>query len=142
MVKRKLIGIAVAGFHAGLANSMLAAALDEAKKQGLAVGAVYRVPGAFELPLAAKHLFDNGVDGVVALGVVIKGGTNHDELVAGNAARKLADLSLEYKKPVGLGVIGPGVSKEQARVRAEPSARGAVRAVKVMLGVLSSGLGE
>ena len=137
-----VIGIAVAEFHSGLSTVMLAEAEGEARKQGLKVAAVYRVPGAFELPLAVKHLFDNGVDGVVALGVVIKGGTNHDELVAGNAARKLADLSLEYRKPVGLGLIGPGVSKEQAGFRAAPSARGAVRAVKAMLGVLASGLDE
>lgn len=137
MAKSVRIGIVASEFHNDVMALMLAAALDEAKKRKLVVAKVARTPGAFELPLAAKRMLDgdgraDGVDGVVALGCVVKGGTNHDEIVAGNAARKLADLMVDYGKPIGLGVMGPGVSKQQARERAEGAARGAVAAVAAM----------
>jgi 6,7-dimethyl-8-ribityllumazine synthase len=56
---------------------------------------------------------------VVTLGAVIKGDTRHDDIVAENAARLIADLSLEHGKPVALGITGPGMTLDQARERAE-----------------------
>lgn len=65
-----------------------------------------RVPGAFELPLAAMVLAKSGMfDGVVALGAVIRGDTPHFDFVAGECARGLNDVQLATGVPVGFGVI-------------------------------------
>jgi len=67
---------------------------------------VIRVPGAFELPLAAKRLAASGrYDAVVALGCVIRGDTPHFEYVAGECARGLQQASLETGVPVAFGVL-------------------------------------
>ena len=56
---------------------------------------------------------------MVTLGAVIKGETGHDEIIAGNVARLIADLSLRFGKPVSLGVTGPSMTIEQAMERIE-----------------------
>jgi 6,7-dimethyl-8-ribityllumazine synthase len=72
------------------------------------------------MPLAVERLLKKkNVDAVVTLGAVIKGDTRHDDIVAENAARLIADLSLKHGKPVALGITGPGMTIEQARERAE-----------------------
>lgn len=67
---------------------------------------VHYAPGAFELPLAASAILASGrVDGVVALGAVIRGDTPHFEFVAGECARGLMDVQLAICRPVGFGVL-------------------------------------
>jgi 6,7-dimethyl-8-ribityllumazine synthase len=64
------------------------------------------VPGAFEIPLAAKKLAESGkFDAVVCLGAVIRGATPHFEMVANQVSRGIAQVSLETGKPVIFGVI-------------------------------------
>ena len=72
------------------------------------------------------------VDAVVTLGAVIEGETNHDEVIMNQAARKLADLSVEFSKPLGLGISGPGETRLQAQDRIE-NAAAAVRSVVKMV---------
>ena len=68
--------------------------------------------------LAVKKLLENkDINGVIALGAVIEGETKHDEIVIQHAARKIADLSIEYEKPIGLGITGPGMTRLQAQDR-------------------------
>jgi len=77
-----------------------------------------RVPGAFEIPLAVKKLFEDGqVDGVVALGAVIRGDTSHYDYVCSAVERGCSALSLEFGKPVGFGVLTTD-TEEQALARA------------------------
>ena len=84
------------------------------------------------MPLAVKLLFDRAdIDAVVTLGAVIEGETDHDQVVMNQAARKLTDLSVEYGKPLGLGISGPGETRLQAQDRIENAAN-AVRAVVKM----------
>jgi 6,7-dimethyl-8-ribityllumazine synthase len=65
-----------------------------------------RVPGAFELPLAAKRIADGGsYDAIIALGAVIRGGTGHFEYVAGECVKGLSCVSLDQDIPVSLGVL-------------------------------------
>jgi 6,7-dimethyl-8-ribityllumazine synthase len=72
------------------------------------------------MPLAVERLLKKkNVDAVVTLGAVIKGDTRHDDIIAENAARLIADLSLMHGKPVALGITGPGMTFDQARERAE-----------------------
>jgi len=79
-----------------------------------------RVPGAFELPLAADRLADSDdYDGIVALGAVIRGETPHFDFVAGECAKGLSAVALEYGVPVGFGVITADTA-EQADARAQP----------------------
>lgn len=76
------------------------------------------VPGAFEVPLAAKLLFEKKkVDGVVALGAVIRGDTTHYDYVCMAVERGCSQLALEYKKPVGFGILTTE-NDEQAMARA------------------------
>ncbi|MEK6946032.1 MAG: 6,7-dimethyl-8-ribityllumazine synthase, partial [Nanoarchaeota archaeon] len=89
---------------------------------------------AFEIPFAVNKLLkDKNIDGVVTLGTVIKGGTDHDQVVAHSVARKLIDLSSEYNKPVALGISGPNISWEQAKKRIKEYANRAVDTVIEML---------
>ena len=76
---------------------------------------------------------DEDVDAVVTLGAVIKGDTRHDDIVAENAARLIADLSLEYGKPVALGITGPGMTLDQAKERAELVPRRCINAAVNMV---------
>jgi 6,7-dimethyl-8-ribityllumazine synthase len=64
-----------------------------------------RVPGSFELPVAAKTALEAGADAVVALGVIIRGGTPHFEFVSSAATDGLTRVALDTGKPVGFGVL-------------------------------------
>ncbi len=133
-MKEITLGIIVSEFNYDITYLMLQKALDQAKFLGAKVAYVIRVPGAFEIPLAVKELLEkDDVDAVVTLGAVIKGETKHDELVATHAARKILDLSIQYGKPVTLGIIGPGASRMQALERIEEYARRAVEAAIKMV---------
>jgi len=82
----------------------------------------FSVPGAFEIPTLAKKILDSQkFDGVIALGVVVRGETAHFDFVAGNCARKISDLGVEFARPVIFGILTTENSK-QAEVRAERGA--------------------
>ena len=99
---------------------MLDRALEHAGKVDHRIDYIFHVPGTFDMPLAVERLLKKqDVDAVVTLGAVIKGDTRHDDIVAENAARLIADLSLRYGKPVALGITGPGMTLDQAKERAE-----------------------
>lgn len=76
-----------------------------------------RVPGAVEIPLTCQALFDLGCDGVVALGAVIRGETTHYDYVCSSVERGITQLMLEYKRPIGFGVLTTE-NEEQAMARA------------------------
>ena len=97
--------VIVAGqWHETIANGLL----DGARRALDAAGASYRVvpvPGSFELPVVAKAALDAGADAVVALGVIIRGGTPHFEFVSSAATDGLTRVALDAGKPVGFGVL-------------------------------------
>ena len=129
MAKRYSIGIVCSEFNFDLTQTMLEMAKEHAKFLDADVAKVMMVPGVFDIPLSVKALMkDKSIDAVVTIGVVIEGETEHDEVVIGQAARKLTDLAVEYEKPVGLGITGPGMSRLQAEDRIE-RAKDAVEAV-------------
>jgi len=126
------IGIVVSEFHYDITMMMLERAKEHAEFLGAKVEKVIKVPGVFDMPLAIKMLLqDLNIDGVVALGAVIEGETEHDEVVMQQAARKIVDLAVQYEKPVGLGITGPGMSRLQAEERID-RAKQAVEAVVKM----------
>ena len=80
-----------------------------------------RVPGCFELPLAARRMIDaGGCDAVVALGVVVRGETPHFDYVAGECARGIMDVQLATRVPIGFGILTTE-TLEQAAERADPA---------------------
>ncbi len=127
------VGIVASEFNFDVTLLMLERAKEEIEFLGAELGPVLKTPGVYDIPLGAKALFARSeVDAVVALGAVIEGETRHDEVVMNQAARKLADLSVEYDKPLGLGISGPGETRLQAQDRIE-NAGNAVRAVVKMV---------
>lgn len=123
------LAIVVSEFNSEITLKMLERARSQAEKLGAKAGYVLYVPGTFDMPLAVERLLKKkNVDAVVTLGAVIKGDTRHDDIVAENAARLIADLSLKHGKPVALGITGPGMTIDQARERAQLVPVGAVNA--------------
>jgi 6,7-dimethyl-8-ribityllumazine synthase len=123
------IAFVVSEFNYDVTMPMLEQAKQHAQFLGAEVVKEVQVPGVFDMPLAIKRLCERkDVDGVVALGAVIEGETEHDDIVIGHASRKIADLAVEYGKPVGLGITGPGMSRLQAEARIN-RAKAAVEAV-------------
>lgn len=132
MGKNMKIGIVVSEFNFDITMMMLERAKEHARFLGANVEKVVNVPGVFDIPLAVKKLLEKKeIDGVVTLGAVIEGETEHDEIVIQHAARKITDLALEYSKPVSLGITGPGMSRLQAEERIE-RAKDAVESVVKM----------
>ncbi|UCE81517.1 MAG: 6,7-dimethyl-8-ribityllumazine synthase [Methanobacteriota archaeon] len=130
------IGIVCSEYNYDLTKMMLERAKEHARFLDVEVAKEITVPGVFDIPLALKSLLkDKEIDGAVAIGAVIEGETEHDKVVIGQAARKITDLSVEFEKPVGLGITGPGMSRLQAEDRVE-RAKDAVEAVVKQLKTL------
>ncbi|HZG92551.1 MAG TPA: 6,7-dimethyl-8-ribityllumazine synthase [Pseudonocardia sp.] len=98
------LGVVAASWHAELVDLLLERALVTAEKAGVAAPTVARVPGTVELPVVCQELAE-GHDAVVALGVVIRGGTPHFEYVCDAVTAGLTRVSLDARTPVGNGVL-------------------------------------
>ncbi|MDT7627086.1 MAG: 6,7-dimethyl-8-ribityllumazine synthase [Pseudonocardiales bacterium] len=98
------LGIAAAQWHPKIAESLLERALAVAADAGITSPTVVRVPGSLELPVICQELA-KGHDAVVALGVVIKGGTPHFEYVCDSVTAGLTRIALDESTPVGNGVL-------------------------------------
>ncbi|MFL5867580.1 MAG: 6,7-dimethyl-8-ribityllumazine synthase [Thermoleophilaceae bacterium] len=100
-----LYGIAVARFYEELADRLVEGAQRVFEEAG-ASSEVHPVPGAFELPLAAKYCADSGrYAGVACVGAVIRGETDHYEYVCGEAASGIARVQLDTGVPCAFGVL-------------------------------------
>jgi 6,7-dimethyl-8-ribityllumazine synthase len=108
--------IVVARFNSAITQKLLEGARQALKQAGAESFDEFWVPGAFELPLAAKRLATR-YDGIIALGAVIRGETPHFEYVAAEAARGLQQVAVECGKPVAFGVLTTDTN-EQAEARA------------------------
>ncbi|CAN5296159.1 6,7-dimethyl-8-ribityllumazine synthase [soil metagenome] len=91
-------------WHTVIADGLLAGAKRSLDESG-ATYTVVRVPGSFELPVVAKAALLGGADAVVALGVIIRGGTPHFEFVSDAATTGLTQVAIETGKPIGFGVL-------------------------------------
>lgn len=126
------IGAVVAEFNYDITSMMLGLAKEHAKILDSEITKVITVPGVFDMPLAIKKLLkDDEIDAVVTIGAVIEGATDHDDIVVQHASRKIADLALEYDKPVGLGISGPGMTRLEAHQRVEYGKRAVEAVVKM-----------
>jgi len=113
------IGIVTAKFNSLVTEKLEAGALRALEESGLSSQQVkvVRVPGAVEIPLAVKALFEVGYDGVVALGAVIRGETSHYDYVCNAVERGCSQMMLDFGRPVGFGVLTTE-NEEQALDRA------------------------
>ncbi len=110
--------IAVARFYEDLAKRLVEGAIDELRAAGVEEIDVLEVPGAFELPLAAKYAAESGrYAGVVCLGAVIRGETDHYEFVCAESAHGIQEVALATGVPCAFGVLTVD-SMEQALARA------------------------
>ena len=123
----RLIAV-VSRYHAELTGAMLESARAELLRAGLpeeSLGVVW-VPGAFELPLVARRVaLRDDVDGVLCLGLVLKGETPHNEYIAQAATLGIARAAFEADTPIGFGLL-TCETLEQARARALSAERGGV----------------
>ena len=104
----KKVAIVAGRFNSYIVDSLVGACEDVLLRHGVARKdlTLVRVPGCFELPITAKRIATKGnVDGIVALGTVIRGATPHFEYVAGQCAAGLAAVALETGVPVAFGVL-------------------------------------
>ena len=97
--------IVVARFNSEITSKLLDGAQNALKKAGAESFEVFQVPGAYELPFAAKKAAKRGYHAVIALGAVIRGDTPHFDYVAGEAARGLQQVALETDVPIAFGVL-------------------------------------
>jgi 6,7-dimethyl-8-ribityllumazine synthase len=134
----KKIFVIATSWHTQITDGLLAGAERELRESGADDVTVQRVPGAFELPLAAKWACEQGADAVVALGVVIQGETPHFEYVCNSATDGLTRVQLDCGVPIGFGLLTVD-TEEQGLARAglpgskEDKGAESVQAVLAML---------
>ncbi len=128
--------LVAARFNSFIVQNLIDGAVDALRRHGVPQTGIELIwtPGSFELPLAAQRLAaSERYDGIVALGAVIRGGTPHFEYVAGECAKGLASVSLEYDIPVGFGVLTVDTIEQAVeRAGAKAGNKGAEAALSVL----------
>ena len=133
-MNRIRVAIVVSEFNSEITFQMLDMAINHAQRLKVELRYVCYVPGSFDMPLMIEELLKRkDIDAAITIGAIIKGETRHDNIVAENAARLIADLSLKYTKPVSLGISGPDMTIEQAKDRIEIVPTRAVNAAVSMV---------
>jgi 6,7-dimethyl-8-ribityllumazine synthase len=99
------VAIVVTSWHTQITDGLLAGAERALQAAGNTEYEIWRVPGAFELPLGAQYAIDAGADLIVALGVVIQGDTPHFDYVCSAATDGLNRVQLDSGIPVGFGLL-------------------------------------
>lgn len=108
MAKGLKFGIVLSRFNNFISDRLLEGALDALQRSGAeeADCSVVRVPGSFEIPLAAKKLAKSGrYDAIICLGCVIRGATPHFDYIATEVTKGIASITLENEVPVSYGVL-------------------------------------
>nr|WP_206441098.1 6,7-dimethyl-8-ribityllumazine synthase [Streptomyces boncukensis] len=99
------VAVIAAQWHQQVMDGLVDGALRALRELGIDEPTLLRVPGSFELPVVAKVLADRGYDAIVALGVVIQGGTPHFDYVCQGVTQGLTEVSVRTGVPVGFGVL-------------------------------------
>lgn len=108
IAKGHRFGIVASRFNDFISGKLIEGAMDALKRSGADEKdiTIVRVPGAFEIPLAAKKLAKNGnFDAIICLGAVIRGATPHFEYVSSEVSKGIALVTLETETPVAFGII-------------------------------------
>lgn len=129
------IGIVVSRWNSSITEKMLNGALKALNGNGISDEdiIVIRCPGSYEIPLAAQHLItEKKVEGVIALGVVIRGGTPHFEYVCDAVNKGVLDLNLRYQIPVAFGVLTTDDVKQALERAGEKGNKGGEAALALL----------
>ncbi|MBO6570928.1 MAG: 6,7-dimethyl-8-ribityllumazine synthase [Balneola sp.] len=129
------VGIVVSRWNSSITERMLNGAIKALNGNGIPDGdiVVARCPGSFELPLAVKSLLESrDLDGVIALGVVIRGGTPHFEYVCDAVTTGITNLNLSTGKPIAFGVLTTDDTKQALERVADKGNKGAEAALAVL----------
>ena len=135
------IGIAAARWNQAITDRLVQGAIERLESLGVAVITVLRVPGALELPLGASKLAEAGCDAVVAIGTVVKGETDHYDIVVRESSSGITRVGLDTGVPVanavlavhdyehaleraGIGEANKGVEAVDAAIRMVTAIRG------------------
>jgi 6,7-dimethyl-8-ribityllumazine synthase len=130
------IAVAVSEFNRLVTEEMENRAVAWIKEIGHIVGPKVRVNGSWDLPfVCAELLRRDDVDAVVALGAIVTGETEHDEVIGHAVAKALLEIALESRKPVGLGVTGPGQTFQQAKDRVDRAEASVEAVVQILDGI-------
>ncbi|NQV89122.1 MAG: 6,7-dimethyl-8-ribityllumazine synthase [Parcubacteria group bacterium] len=130
----KKIALVMGSFHKAEVTTMLEAARAQAAELDLEIVEEVWVMGSIEKPLALKRLLmRDDVDGAAVLGIIEKGETQHGFVMGQVVYDAIIQLQLEYMKPVGLGILGPGILPDQIQPRLKGYAQAAVVALADML---------
>jgi len=133
ILSRKVVIIA-GEYHKDTVKQMLREVDSILSDYNLSIFDTCWVPGSMEKPLALKRFLKlDEVDAAIVLGVIEKGKTMHGEIMGHSVINAILSLQLEFMKPIGVGIIGPGVTDDQIEERIVPYARNAVKAVASML---------
>lgn len=125
------LGLVVADFNGEVTAPMAARARAQASALGVEIGAECHVAGIFDMPAIIKKLLERAdIDAVVLIGAVIKGETQHDEVITHAVAQVAAHLAAGSGKPVALGITGPGMTDAQAAARLDYAANAVAAAVR------------
>ncbi|MCP4394656.1 MAG: 6,7-dimethyl-8-ribityllumazine synthase [Alphaproteobacteria bacterium] len=128
---QKNIGVITGSFHKEEANVMVSEVRKVADDINLNIVSEVWVPGSMEVPLALKKmLLNDNYDGAVVLGIIEKGETLHGQVMGQAVAKSIIELQLETMKPVGFGILGPGIEPHQIPARVVNYARDAALALR------------
>lgn len=128
------IALILGQFHHAEAQVMQQEAARTAEENGLVVVEQVWVPGSMETPLAAKRLLlRDDIDALVVLGIIERGETEHGTVMGHAVVKALIDLQLQFMKPIGMGLLGPGIQPSQIPSRVSSYARSATLAASHML---------
>ena len=111
------VGVVIGEFHNTLMDRMLEDARVAAVSMNATIDEVVWVPGTYEAPLVVEKMLESDLDAVVVVGYIEKGSTLHGQEMGATCSLVFKQLELEYSKPVGMGIIGPGATAEQAEGR-------------------------
>ena len=99
------IAIISASWHMDICAQLVAGARRACEAAGVKSITELYVPGSFELPLAAQRAFEDGIDGVIVVGLVLRGETPHFDYVCQGVTHGIMDVQLKFSRPIGFGVL-------------------------------------
>ncbi|WP_302080359.1 6,7-dimethyl-8-ribityllumazine synthase [Salinibaculum rarum] len=129
------LGLVVAQFNKDrpITHEMAERAREAASERGADIVETLNVPGSYDTPLAADRLARrDDIEAVAVIGAIVTGDTDHDQVIGDAAAQALTDVSLDRDTPVTLGIIGPGMSQDEAAARIDHGATAVNSAVDMV----------
>jgi 6,7-dimethyl-8-ribityllumazine synthase len=108
-IGKRQVAIIVSRWNELITKELLAGSLDELERHGAVNVTVHHVPGTWEIPVVAKKIFESKkpADGIIALGCIMQGQTNHAALLGGDVGSALMGLQVEFSKPIAWGILTP-----------------------------------